>query len=72
MTKLTSKYQITIPPSVRKALHLIPGTDIDITKLGNNYVLRVNGIQRIKDKWRGKYKSMETSDHYLNRLRGEI
>ncbi len=39
MSKVTAKYQITIPAKVRKELSIVPGTEIDIAKDGEKYVL---------------------------------
>ena len=34
MSKVTVKYQITIPVEVRKELGIVPGGEVDITKEG--------------------------------------
>ena len=31
MTKVTAKYQITIPPEVRRELGIVPGSEVDIS-----------------------------------------
>jgi AbrB family looped-hinge helix DNA binding protein len=70
MTKVTSKYQITIPMSARKALGIIPGSEIDIVPKGDDFVLKVNPIEDLKRIWRGKYKGNKSSDEYMVEIRG--
>ena len=72
MSKVTAKYQITIPQSVRRELSIIPGSEVDIRKEGHRYVLVVNPIADLKKNWRGKFKSKQSSDEYLNEIRGEV
>ena len=72
MAKVTAKYQITIPPKVRKALRIVPGSEVDIQKKGSRYVLIVDPIAELKKNWRGKFKDKQTSDEYMNQVRGEI
>ncbi len=72
MSKVTSKYQITIPVSARKALGIIPGSEIDIVSKGDDFVLKVNPIEDLKRIWRGKYKGKKNSDEYMAEIRGEI
>jgi AbrB family looped-hinge helix DNA binding protein len=72
MAKVTAKYQITIPPKVRKALRIVPGSEVDIQKKGSRYVLIVDPIAELKKRWRGKFKDKQTSDEYMNQVRGEI
>ena len=72
MARVTAKYQITIPPKVRKALRIVPGTEVDIQKKGSRYVLIVDPIAELKKSWRGKFKDEQTSDEYMNQVRGEI
>ena len=72
MSKVTAKYQITIPRSVRTELSIIPGSDVDIRKEGNRYVLVVDPIADLKKKWRGKFKSKQSSDEYIKEIRGKV
>ena len=72
MSKVTAKYQITIPPEVRKELGIVPGTDVEITRQGDNYVLVVNPIDGIIKRWRGKFKNETTTDDYMNQVRGTV
>ena len=50
MSRVTAKYQITVPARIRKELRLVPGTEVDIVKEGNKYVLKVDPINGIKKK----------------------
>ena len=72
MSKVTAKYQITIPRAVRTELNIIPGSEVDIRKEGNRYVLVVDPIAQLKRNWRGKFKSKQTTDEYISQVRGEI
>ena len=71
MSKVTEKYQITIPPAVRNKLGIVPGSEVEIVKKGNEFVLIVNPIDLLKKAWRGKFKGTETTDEYMNVVRGE-
>ena len=72
MAKVSAKYQITIPPDVRADLGIVPGCEVDIRKKGNRYVLVVDPIDELKKNWRGMFKSKQTTDEYINQIRGEI
>ena len=72
MAKVTAKYQITIPPEVRNELRIMPGSEVDIRKKGSQYVLVVDPIAELKDRWRGKFKDKQTSEEYIDEVRGEI
>ena len=72
MSKVTAKYQITIPPNVRTELGIVPGSEVDISKEGDRYVLLVDPVAELKKKWRGKFKSKQSSDEYMNLIRGEV
>ncbi len=72
MSRVTAKYQITIPPRVRKELGIIPGTEVDIVKEGDRYVLVVDPIERLKNKWRGRFKDGKTTDEYMDEIRGRV
>ena len=72
MSKVTAKYQITIPRSVRRELSIIPGSEIDIRKEGNRYVLVVDPIADLKKNWRGKFKNKQSSDEYIDEIRGKV
>jgi len=72
MSKVTVKYQITIPPEVRKGLGIVPGMEVDIAKRGNKFELIVNPVEELKKKWRGKFKEGPSTDQYLEEIRGQI
>ncbi|MFH1350201.1 MAG: AbrB/MazE/SpoVT family DNA-binding domain-containing protein [Pseudomonadota bacterium] len=72
MSKVTTKYQITIPPEIRKELGIIPGTDVQIKKQGDHFVLIVNPIDEIKKRWQGKFRNGSKTDEYLNEIRGKV
>ena len=72
MSRVTAKYQITVPARVRKELRLVPGAEVDIVKEGNKYVLKVNPVNGIKKKWRGKFKNGTTTMQYLDEVRGPV
>ncbi len=50
MSKVTAKYQITIPVNVRKELGIIPGTEVDIAKKGQKYIFIVDPIEMLRKK----------------------
>jgi len=72
MSKVTAKYQITLPVKVRKELGIVPGAEVDIVKKGTKYVLVVDPIAEIRQKWRGKFKDESTTMDYLEQVRGPI
>ena len=72
MARVTTKYQITIPPKVREELGIVPGAEVDITREGRKYVLVVDPIAAIKTKWRGRYKDGGSTMEYLDEVRGRV
>ncbi len=72
MSKVTSKFQISIPVSVRKAIGIIPGSEVNIVSKGDDFVLKVNLVEDLKRMWRGKHKSNKSSDEYMAEIRGNI
>jgi AbrB family looped-hinge helix DNA binding protein len=72
MSKVTAKYQITIPSDIRKELGIVPGTDVDITKEGEKYVLVVDPVEKVRSKWRGRFKGGSTTMEYIDDVRGEV
>jgi len=71
MSKVTAKYQITIPVKLRKELGIVPRSEVDITIEGDKYILIANSINEIKKKWRGKYKNGKTTNDYMDEIRGK-
>jgi AbrB family looped-hinge helix DNA binding protein len=72
MSKVTAKYQITIPREVREELGIIPGSDVGITKEKNKYVLVVKAVEDIKKKWRGRFRTGVPSNQYMDEIRGRV
>ena len=72
MSKVTAKYQITLPVKIRNELGIVPGAEVDIVKKGTKYVLVVDAIAEIREKWRGKFKDGSTTTDYLEMIRGPI
>jgi AbrB family looped-hinge helix DNA binding protein len=72
MAKVTTKYQITIPPKVRKKLGIVPGTEVDIALQGGKYVLVVDSVETVKKKWRGRFRDRGTTMEYLDKVRGPV
>ena len=72
LSKVTAKYQVTIPVKVRKELGIVPGTEVDIKKEGQNYVLVVDPIATVKEKWRGRFKGGSTTMEYMDEVRGKV
>jgi AbrB family looped-hinge helix DNA binding protein len=72
LSKVTVKYQFTIPVNVRKELGILPGTEVDIAKEGQKYVLIVDPIETIKRKWRGKYRGGLRTMEYMDEVRGRV
>ncbi len=72
MSKVTAKYQITIPTTVRKELSIVPGTEVDIAKKGGKYCLIVDPVKELRKKWAGRFKDNTTTMDYINKIRGEI
>ena len=72
MSKVTAKYQITIPINVRKELGIIPGTEVDIAKKGQKYIFIVDPIEMLRKKWRGKFKGRPTTMEYMDEVRGKV
>jgi AbrB family looped-hinge helix DNA binding protein len=70
VSKVTAKYQITLPVKVRKELGIVPGTEVDIVKEGKRYLLVVSPAEGLKKKWRGRFKGGVTTMQYLNEIRG--
>ena len=72
MSRVTAKYQVTIPVGVRKELGILPGTEVDIAKEGEKYVLVVDPIETIRGKWRGRFRGKQTTAEYVDEVRGEV
>ncbi|MBW1705285.1 MAG: AbrB/MazE/SpoVT family DNA-binding domain-containing protein [Deltaproteobacteria bacterium] len=72
LSKVTAKYQVTIPVKVRKELGILPGTEVDIAKEGRKYVIVVDPIETVKRKWRGRFRGGLRTMEYMDEVRGEV
>ena len=72
MSKVTAKYQVTIPVNIRKEMGIVPGTEVDIKKQGGKYVLVVDPIKQVREKWCGRFKGGITTMEYMDDVRGEV
>ena len=72
MSKVTAKYQVTIPVKVRKEMGIFPGAEVDITKKGQEYILVVDPIETIKRRWRGRFKGGLKTMEYMDEVRGKV
>ena len=72
MSKVTAKYQVTIPVKVRKEMNIVPGTKVDIRREGQRYILIVNPIETIRKKWCGRFKGEPTTMEYMDEVRGKV
>ena len=72
MSKVTAKYQITIPMTVRKELGIVPGIEVDIARKGGEYCLMVDPVKEIRKKWTGRFRNKTTTMDYLNDVRGKV
>ncbi|MBI5203797.1 MAG: AbrB/MazE/SpoVT family DNA-binding domain-containing protein [Nitrospirae bacterium] len=72
MSRVTAKYQLTIPREVRRELKITPGTEVDIARKGDKYVLVLEPINELKKRWRGRFKNSKTTDEYMNEIRGKV
>jgi len=61
MTTVTAKYQITIPPAVRKELGIVSGSQVEIAKRGKDFVLLVNPIDHLRKTGAGNLKVQKPS-----------
>jgi AbrB family looped-hinge helix DNA binding protein len=72
LSKVTAKYQITLPLNIRKELGILPGTEVDIAKEGERYILVVDPIETVKRKWRGRFRDGQATMGYLDEIRGIV
>lgn len=70
MSKVTAKYQITIPPDVREDMNIMPGVEMGFKKEKNRYYLVKNPDVNPIKKWRGAIKSKQNADEMIRNLRG--
>lgn len=72
-TKLTSRGQVTIPKSVRDALGLRPGDEIDFIKDTMGFRVQKRVDESPFTRWRGYFKDLEGQDpdELIEQWRGE-
>jgi len=72
LSKVTAKYQVTIPIKVRKELGIVPGTEVDIKKEGQNYVIVVDPVAKVREKWCGRFRGGLATMEYMDEVRGKV
>jgi AbrB family looped-hinge helix DNA binding protein len=72
MSKVTAKYQITIPPKIRKMMGVVPGAEVDVIPDGDRFVLVLDPVSALKKKWRGICKNGKTTDQVMGEDRGPV
>ena len=70
MSKVTTKFQITIPKEIRKAMNIMPGTDVGFKQEADKFYLIKNNKINPFDKWCGTLKLKKTADEIMSDLRG--
>lgn len=48
MSKVTAKYQVTIPPEIRKKLGIFPGMEVAFSQKGDAFELIVDPVETLK------------------------
>ena len=71
MSKVTAKYQITIPPEVRKTMKIIPGIEVDIREENGRFYLVKSSARSPISKWKGALKVKKSVDEIIKDLRGQ-
>jgi antitoxin PrlF len=74
MAMVTSKGQITLPKSVRDALGLQPGSEVDFQLEQGGVMLRKRIRPEVFDRWQGFLRDRiggRTTDEIMEELRGE-
>jgi AbrB family looped-hinge helix DNA binding protein len=70
MSKVTAKFQVTIPRKVRAALNIMPGVKVGFVEEGGRFYLVKNPDTDPIDKWCGRIKLSKSSDELVAELRG--
>lgn len=70
MSKVTAKYQITLPKEIRKAMNIMPGTTVGFEQQAGKFYLVKNNNMNPINKWRGCLKQKKTTDEIMSELRG--
>ena len=69
-TKITAKYQITLPKEVRQAMNLMPGVQVAFKAENGRFYLVKDAQNDPIEKWRGKLRSGKSSNELVADLRG--
>lgn len=70
MSRVTTKFQITIPRRVRIAMNIMPGVDVGFKREEGKFYLVKNADSDPIAKWRGALKTTKTTDVIMAELRG--
>lgn len=70
MSKVTDKFQITIPPEVRTSLNIMPGVDVGFEEDKGRFYLVKNPKKDPIEKWRGALRLNRNSNEIVAELRG--
>lgn len=70
MSKVTEKFQITIPPEVRTSLNIMPGVDMGFEEDKGRFYLVKNPKADPVKKWKGVFRLEKTADEIVAELRG--
>ena len=66
MSKVTTKFQITIHKEIRKAINITPGTDVGFKQEADKFYLIKNNKMNPFDKWCGTLKLKKTTDEIMD------
>jgi AbrB family looped-hinge helix DNA binding protein len=70
MSKVTQKFQITLPPKVRASLNIMPGVDMGFEEEKGRFYLVKNHKADPIEKWRGAIRLEKTTDEIMATQRG--
>jgi len=70
MSKVTAKFQITIPREIRTALNIMPGVEVGFNEEKGKFYLVKNPNADPIEKWRGALKVKKATDAIMAELRG--
>ena len=70
MSKVTAKFQITIPKEIRIALNIMPGVNVGFKEKKGRFYLIKNPNSDPIEKWRGVIREKKRTDDIIAELRG--
>ena len=70
MTKVTTKFQITIPKEIRAALNIMPGVKVGFKEEKGRFYIIKNPNSDPIEKWRGVIRGNKKTDEIIAELRG--